>query len=155
MLWRLAILASIIFCTPSMGQESQANYTVVDSRFIVTVPTPDGSVMVLSSTIVPLRLGVCYGWALRLKPANGLVKFREVFVLPGPAPNVSAADDPYSPVHINADRTEIEVIRYAVPDKGWIESGWCVAPDDPEGHHEMSIYINDTLMHEFQFEAQR
>lgn len=119
---------------------------VRDARFFQLQGGPVG-VPAEETSVIPLRTGVCYGWALQVEPQDRTVSIREVFELP--APGNWDVGDQMSAVARNA-RTA--VTQFEAPlNEGSIEHRWCVAEGDPAGPHRIRVYHGETLLHDFRF----
>jgi hypothetical protein len=128
------------------AQPAEEPPVVRDARFFLLQGGPVG-VPGGEATIIPLRMGVCYGWAIRVDPEQRTVVIREVFELPGPG-NWNVGDQ-MSAVARNA-RTA--VTQFEAPlNEGSISHGWCVAEGDPAGPHRIRVYHGETLLHDFRF----
>ncbi len=97
--------------------------------------------------VIPLRVGQCYGWALRVDPQPRSVTIREVFELPGPG-----NWNPGEQTSAVARNRRTAVTQFDAPlAEGVITHGWCVAEGDPAGPHRIRVYHGETLLREFRF----
>jgi len=142
------LLAAACATTPKGGSEvlGAISAEVVDSRFGVVIPGRDGQNLLLTRS-VPLIPGTTFGWALLLADVPEDIEFREVYSLPAPPREVTGG------AHQSAAAV-VEREGHGTNEEGWLVGFWTLDRGDPPGRHVIDIYIDDTLIHTFEFEVQ-
>ena len=101
------------------------------------------------TTVIPLRMGSCYGWAIEAMPEARSATIREVFDLPGPGDWGSSPEEQDRAVSRNKANA---VVEFQAPlNAGVISHVWCVSDGDPAGPHRIRVYHGETLLHDFRF----
>ena len=127
-----------------------AAQTVVETDFVISVPTASGQAITESSTLVPLMDGACYDWRIRLK-AKATVDVTEIYTLPAAPETWGISAD--SPTVISDDKLSATTPLSLVPEDGWISSGWCVSLGDPVGDYRIEVKSGDQVLATFPFEV--
>jgi hypothetical protein len=109
----------------------------------------NGVAVLKSTRIVPLELGVMYGWRLQLTNKAAAVRVKQILTLPAPPQTWDTNAD----VRVSANRKVATVERMQEPVRGWIAEIIRVADGDPEGKHTLQIFVDDQPVTNFQFET--
>lgn len=117
---------------------------------------PDNSIV--AAARVPRRVGVSYGWSLYVYPAGDVTRIREVFVLAeggkfGEIGPPKSSELKVVERTISADgREKTEVFEVRSRRAFTIRQDYTVADDDPAGHYEIKLYVDETDVARFGFE---
>ncbi len=109
----------------------------------------DGSVR--ESTSVPLRpITACYRWRIDVPPQDRTIAVR--WRVGDPIARQRSPEREFTAV--SQDRVSAVTEFQAPLSEGSFGHGWCVAPGDPAGTHNMRIYVGDRLIHSFEFQVE-
>jgi len=102
------------------------------------------------------RDGQPIGWVIQLKTDKPEVTWREEFILPETPKRWAIQPSPFDvrPPYVSADKLRASIERRTVPKGGNIHNRWQLDPTDPAGTYTMQVYIDNTLVANFQFEVQ-
>ena len=140
-----AVIGLLALAQPALAQ------SMLETDFTISVPRSPGQADVVeSTTLVPLLVGTCYNWHLRLSKTKGPLDITEVYTLPEAPDNWGLGEDGNITVSKNR-RTATSALVFT-PVDGWINNGWCITEGDPEGAYSFEIKSGDTLLHRFEFE---
>lgn len=95
--------------------------------------------------------GDAYGWVAMVKPSQGTVKFREVYVFPAPMAHLDKSTATHK-ISVSEDGRKVTV-------EGEIESGsnvlgnssWIVEQSDPSGSYTMTLFLNNKEIRRFTY----
>lgn len=99
---------------------------------------------------------MCFGWVVKVKPSDELVKITEIFTLPAPPATWGGIDeDPYSQTR-TTDQGQVATTKMFVSlAKGTLENSWCLTKGDQNGTHHIVILHQKQVLAEFEFEVYR
>lgn len=147
----LANTANISSQSISQSQSTKPQeIDVSKAEFGIAKIDSEGKFKFIPATRIPLQEGSKYGWRIKLKNVQGEVTWREVIRLPKP-PETWATDNGEN-FKLSTDGTEAISNRRQVVKDGVIENFWTIAPGDPPGKHTIHVYVNNSLVGNFEFE---
>jgi hypothetical protein len=109
----------------------------------------NGVAVLLPTKVVPLDLGVAYGWRLRLTGTNTSVTLKQVLTLPAKPVTWGKNKD----VRIARDDQSAVLEEKVRPQNGWLIGVIQVADGDPEGKHTLEVIVDGRSVTNFEFET--
>ena len=109
----------------------------------------NGVPKLLVTKVVPLDLGIVYGWRLHLTTTNPTVRVKQVLTLPV-APQSWGKNNE---VRLSNDKRVATFERQMEPKDGWIAEFIGVADGDPAGRHTLEVTVDGRPAATFEFET--
>ncbi|TFI57302.1 hypothetical protein E2493_15650 [Sphingomonas parva] len=92
----------------------------------------------------------CFGWEIRVPPADRTIRVREVLILPAP-PRTWNTDESITTISTDRRRAETELEQDL--SEGMLSNDWCIADGDPLGRHRIEVYEGRRLLRRFDFQV--
>ena len=103
------------------------------------------------ATVVPHRVGQRYGWIIELANARRSLSVREEYLLS------SSAKPPSEPesesLFVALPRRNQVSQRQLVPVEGKIYGEWAIGPNEPAGHRQLQVIVEDQVAASFEFDV--
>jgi hypothetical protein len=109
----------------------------------------NGVAVLLPTKVVPLELGVAYGWRLHLTGSNATVRVKQVLTLPAKPVTWGKNKD----LRISRDEQTATFEEKMQPENGWLTGVIHVADGDPEGKHKLAVFVDGQTATNFEFET--
>jgi hypothetical protein len=149
---RMLIFSCMLFGMPMVQAAPYADsgglVTLIEARFGYLTKHEGGRLTFTDSMQVPYRLGMSFGWALSLSSPNPVVTWREEFTLPARPVTWPLVQD------ISADGRTARTVKTEMLVGEPIINFWTIAEGDPVGRHVIHIFIEDRLVHTFEFDIE-
>lgn len=153
MIVRASWIAVVASCTLLAGCGTEVAHDrgqSEDIEFGIWQPGDDGAMRFTATADVPNEEDQAYGWRVRVAESEQAVKWIETLTLPEASESWDGVqDDPN--VMISEDGRTATTVGAEVPDGGYVEGIWFVAPDDPRGEYVMSVELSDGRKASFTF----
>ncbi len=149
----LIFLGVMLFLVPVRAARA-GSWSVERSEFFVQIYDENDKYTESLSTLVPLLPGLgCFGWRIKLKGDVATLKYKEIFTLPkAPKEWIGVEVTSEGSKISNNYRTAITE-RTVTPEKGMIESRWCIAEGDPTGKHQIQVFLDGQFVRQFDFDV--
>jgi hypothetical protein len=136
------LLALIVLAAVPAPVADKAEFGVWDAD-------TNGVPKLLITKVVPLDLGIVYGWRLHLTGSKANVRVKQVLTLPA-TPQTWGQNNA---VRLSGDKRAATFERQMQLKDGWIAEFIRVADGDPEGKHKLEVFIEGQLAQTFEFET--
>jgi len=136
------LAAALIAAEPPSTPRLKGEFGVWDAE-------TNGTPKLLPTRVVPLELGMMYGWRIQLTNKVESVRVKQVLTLPGAPQNWGTSTG----IRLSADRRTATIETKQKPVDGWIFDIIRIADGDPEGKHNLEIFVDGKSLTNFQFET--
>jgi hypothetical protein len=126
---------------------------IVSAEFgLFDVANPKESVFTPSRT-VPHQESQRYGWVIEVSTSKRSLSVREEYLLPNSSKVHADQDELTESLNITTPRHNQISQRQLVPVDGKIYGEWAIGPNEPAGHRQLQVLIENEVAASFEFEV--
>jgi len=145
----LAGVAGMAFAAPPVA----APVVIVAAEFGLFDDRNPHELLFASAQVVPHRVGQRYGWVIEVATARRSLSVREEYLLPAATGAKNATDAESESLTIPQQRRNQVSQRQLVPIDGKIYGEWSVGPNEPAGHRQLQVVVEDQVAASFEFDV--
>ena len=103
--------------------------------------------------VVPHRENQRYGWVIELRSGRRSLSVREEYLLPNAGKAKKDQDELSASLNIETPKRNQISQRQLVPVDGKIYGEWAVGPNEPAGHRQLQVVIENEVAASFEFDV--
>jgi hypothetical protein len=153
---KLLILLSLFVAgvaTAAAPNPAEAPVEIVSAEFgLFDVANPKELVFTPSRT-VPHQESQRYGWVIEVRTSKRSLSVREEYLLPNSSKVHTDQDELTESLNIATPRHNQISQRQLVPVDGKIYGEWAIGPNEPAGHRQLQVLIENEVAASFEFEV--
>ena len=143
----LALVAGLACAAPP----APVPVKIIGAEFGLFNTSDSGEQLFLPAQVVPHRVGQRYGWIIEVGSARRSLSVREEYLLPNSAK--PATDSLSESLYVPLQRRNQVSQRQLVPVEGKIYGEWAIGPNEPAGHRQLQVVIEEQVAASFEFDV--
>lgn len=150
----LALAASAAIAAPPVETPDPEGpaVEVISAEFGVFDASNSKDTVFTPTRIVPHRQDQRYGWVIELRSRKRSLSVREEYLLPNPA-RAKSSDELSESLNIETPRHNQISQRQLVPVDGKIYGEWAIGSNEPAGHRQLQVVIENEVAASFEFDV--
>ena len=105
------------------------------------------------SSVVPHRENQRYGWVIEVQTKKRSLSVREEYLLPNASKVQNDQDELSESLNIATPRHNQISQRQLVPVDGKIYGEWAIGPNEPAGHRNLQVVVENEIAASFEFDV--